>query len=363
VKILKIWEDILDCSKRIGIDDNFFEVGGTSLLTVRCLAAARDVGIDGLLIKHFFTCGTVRSIAAMLEEEMMNCRNKNESCSNEWSCLVEMNIHSSDLPNLYIVHPAGGNVFCFRNLSKHLDGAVNVFALQLPKDCVEESLECLADMYLEEILQAHKISAQRNQRIHVAGYSFGASVAFAMAQHLHSAKMNGLSVYDVSLFLLDSCPNLDDGRWTDVADLREQGIIEFYEYYMPGGEEAGVAALSADDIIDLESDAKLQAISDSLPTRGHKENLRNIVSSYVYTSSLVERYQAVPYNGDAFLFVAEDDVDEELTSTASGLVAHDGNTSVQRGLRTFSVPGDHLTMLDDAANAAVVANIFKELIM
>jgi len=65
--IAKIWQEAL-LVERVGLDDNFFDLGGHSLLVARVRFTLREkLGRDVALV-DFFTCPTVRTLAQHLEE-------------------------------------------------------------------------------------------------------------------------------------------------------------------------------------------------------------------------------------------------------------------------------------------------------
>jgi amino acid adenylation domain-containing protein len=57
-----VWREVLGV-ERVGIDDNFFALGGDSILSVRVVAAARRQGL-AISIAELFRCQTVRELAA-----------------------------------------------------------------------------------------------------------------------------------------------------------------------------------------------------------------------------------------------------------------------------------------------------------
>ena len=60
-----IWRKVLGM-RRIGLDDNFFEVGGTSLRAVQVLAMIKQDLRQTLSIVSLFECPTVRLLAARM---------------------------------------------------------------------------------------------------------------------------------------------------------------------------------------------------------------------------------------------------------------------------------------------------------
>ena len=89
-------------------------------------------------------------------------------------------------PALFLVHPVGGNVLCYRELARHLGGERPVYGLQslglgeglAPQESVEE----MAASYVQALREV-----QPHGPFHLAGWSIGGAVAFEMAQQLGAA--------------------------------------------------------------------------------------------------------------------------------------------------------------------------------
>jgi acyl carrier protein len=63
--VLNIWRKVLG-NRRIGLNDNFFDAGGTSLRAVQVMAAIKKELKQNLSIVTLFECPTVRLLAAKL---------------------------------------------------------------------------------------------------------------------------------------------------------------------------------------------------------------------------------------------------------------------------------------------------------
>ncbi|WP_247304951.1 non-ribosomal peptide synthetase [Bradyrhizobium sp. 179] len=60
--LARIWEDLLD-AKGVGIDSSFFDIGGDTLLSVRCVTLARKAGLN-LTVNQLYRTPTIRELAA-----------------------------------------------------------------------------------------------------------------------------------------------------------------------------------------------------------------------------------------------------------------------------------------------------------
>jgi amino acid adenylation domain-containing protein len=63
--LCEIWQEVLH-AEQVGINDNFFDLGGDSILTIQVIVKARAVGLD-LSVQQLFQHQTIRDLAAELE--------------------------------------------------------------------------------------------------------------------------------------------------------------------------------------------------------------------------------------------------------------------------------------------------------
>jgi amino acid adenylation domain-containing protein len=66
-RLATLWREVLGI-ERVGVHDNFFALGGDSILSIRIVARGRDDGL-ALRPRHLFLHQTVAELAAALEEE------------------------------------------------------------------------------------------------------------------------------------------------------------------------------------------------------------------------------------------------------------------------------------------------------
>jgi len=172
-RLLKIWRDVL--SRPVGLRDNFFEVGGHSLLAAKLmhrigLAVGRPLPLALLL-----EAPTVEQLAAALHQE---------GWSRHWSSLVAIQPEGTK-PPFFCVHGVGGNVVGFRDLGRHMAPTHPFYGVQARgldgRQPHLTTIEEMATHYLSEIR-----SVQPHGPYFLGGFSFGGLVAYEMAQQLHA---------------------------------------------------------------------------------------------------------------------------------------------------------------------------------
>ncbi|WP_387796323.1 phosphopantetheine-binding protein, partial [Photorhabdus sp. RM125S] len=63
-----IWQDVLGL-ERVGIEDNFFRIGGNSLTAIRLTAAIRRILAAEVSLAQLFTLKTIAGLTTQLEQQ------------------------------------------------------------------------------------------------------------------------------------------------------------------------------------------------------------------------------------------------------------------------------------------------------
>ena len=174
-KLLRIWQAVLK-RDNLGIHDDFFAMGGHSVLAVSLIAEIeREFGIR-LPIAILMRSQTISLLAPHLREA---------SSANIWSPLVPIRVAGNG-KKLFCVAGGGGNVLYFYHLARHLPPDLDFYAFQAygldghsaPKATVEE----LASSYLDCLREV-----QPHGPYLLAGHCFGGWVAYEMGRQLVAA--------------------------------------------------------------------------------------------------------------------------------------------------------------------------------
>ena len=171
--LAKIWRDVLSI-ERVGIHDNYFELGGDSLLAVQLILKIRQAFPESKpSLTTFWRAPTIAEFALTLNTD-----------SADWSCLVPIR-HGTARPPLFCVHGAGGNWMSLRPLALALPREQPFYCLQAQgldgRTSPFSTVEDAAESYLDHIRQV-----QPHGPYHLAGGCFGGLVAYEMACRLRS---------------------------------------------------------------------------------------------------------------------------------------------------------------------------------
>jgi thioesterase domain-containing protein/acyl carrier protein len=168
LQLLHIWERVLERGP-ISLTDNFFSLGGHSLATLRLHAQIQNEFHRQLPLGLLFQYPTIRELARILRQEIGYVRG---------SALVPLQPHGSRAP-FFCVHPAGGSVFCYLDLVRHLGMNYPVYGLQVPEVEGEQAIASV------EQLAAHYIAVVQTVQPEgpylLGGWSAGGNIAYEMA--------------------------------------------------------------------------------------------------------------------------------------------------------------------------------------
>jgi amino acid adenylation domain-containing protein len=166
--IARAWMEALKL-ERIGRHDNFFEIGGHSLLIVKVMSLLRQLGIR-TTIAGLFNHPTIESLAAFLSQ--MPARN---------SFRGVQRVREGTLAPLFLAHDGGGSELYFSTLARFLPRELPVYGLpSVPPDEPQlHSMRAMAERMVHMIREAQPEGPYR-----LAGWSFGGLLAYEIAQLL-----------------------------------------------------------------------------------------------------------------------------------------------------------------------------------
>lgn len=213
MKLLNIWKELLD-TQDLSVNDNFFEVGGNSLLGIRLISKIKQVLKCSIPLKFLFLYPTIRSLAFCV---------KNPTEEINTFIPIQMKGHGDKTP-FFCIHPVGGSILCYSNLAKHWSDERPFYAIQArgleKKERRLKSISVMASEYIKSI----KMIQPRGPYL-IGGWSFGGHVAAEIVRKL--VEMGD----DVKgLVLIDTSAKIDKFR---NFDFRNESLLysELIEHY------------------------------------------------------------------------------------------------------------------------------------
>ncbi|MCP4404988.1 MAG: hypothetical protein GY801_47765 [bacterium] len=335
MQLIRIWEEILGVHP-VGVRDNFFALGGYSMLALRLLAGIERTFGKNLPLSSLFQGATIENMAEIL-------RQKTEELP--WSPLVAIQAEGTRIP-FFCVPGVGGNVIYFSGLARYLGTEQPFYGLQ------SVGLDGQAEPHTRiEDIAAHFIKAvqevQPTGPYCLGGHSFGAKVAYEMTRQLQQQGelVALLVVLDTPLPLSDDGQGLadwDDARWlAEIASIIGQVfgtelIITFH----------GLQNLDFEEQVEYLTQQLKQA--NLLPQNSGSERVRTIVK--VFQANMQAQYTPQPIAPTRIvLFRAEDvQIDESLRPELAEFLQKPAWGWEQFALDTvemYDVPGDHISIL------------------
>jgi thioesterase domain-containing protein len=188
--IASIWQRVLQLPS-IGINDNFFDLGGDSSLALQLFAEIGEVCGRELPPVMIYQAPTILALAALLEQPT----------APRFPTLVLLKEGPKRLP-VFIAHGLGGSVMDFFQPVRHIQSDHAIYGMQARGiDGLDEPLERIEDM-AEFYINAIK-ELQPSGPYVLMGYSLGGLVVLEMAQRLSA---NGERV--ALLAMLDAYPHM-----------------------------------------------------------------------------------------------------------------------------------------------------------
>ncbi|HSN98599.1 MAG TPA: SDR family oxidoreductase, partial [Candidatus Nanopelagicales bacterium] len=327
--IAEAWERLFGID-RIGVHDDFFALGGDSLLAVQLISRLRgvvNVDLPGHTLLGAPTVAQLAELIAQSDSPSSTSLSRRRPARLLPGSLVQ--IKPGKLRPLFLMHPVGGHVYFYHDLATCLDPQQAVYGLQAqgmegqapPLTRVEE----MAARYLEAVRQI-----QPEGPYLLGGSSFGGVVALEMAQQLRSGGQH------VALLTMMDTPapgGLEVPRDLDSPDRLA---------YLISGDPSPT---SLDDIRHLSPDEQIlqllrrkKGVSRTFPRLALPElaSFRRIVTSNLQA---MLSYAARPYPGEVLFFQARERDTMTVADPARGWV-----DLVQGRLRVHEVPGNHITM-------------------
>ncbi len=172
-EMAKIWQELLR-RERVGLTDNFFALGGNSLIAVMLVGRAqRELGLE-LPLAKILEHPTIETLLASLATPAPKGRH-----------LITLNSGLSR-PPLVVVSGAGGYGFVFQGLAKFLGEeqrvhVLNAIGAEDESEGFDRSIEEMATIYEPQIT-----AACTEGPIILGGYSFGMLVAYELAQRMQA---------------------------------------------------------------------------------------------------------------------------------------------------------------------------------
>lgn len=210
-----IWSRLLEIPA-VEWDEDFFDLGGHSLLVVQMTAVIQEQTAYSLPVASVFAHPTIRKLTTYLKTTQADVR---------WQSLVPVNPVKQQAGQraIYLVHPLSGDVSYVYQLAAHLGNEQPVYGLRaVGLDGITAPLTTLEEMaaYYVQLITAH----QPEGPLALGGYSLGGVIAYEMARQLTHIGREVDVVLLIDAYPINPNPN-------NHAQYPIQQLLRHYYYY------------------------------------------------------------------------------------------------------------------------------------
>ncbi len=334
-ELLRMLRELLK-SPKVSIDDDFFLVGGHSLLAARLFAQIEARWGRRLPLALMLQVRTLRNLAAAVEQR---------EHGSAWSSLVPLRKGSSATP-VFLLHAIGGNVIGYHELAVLLPEDVPVFGIQAQGlDGVTRlpaTVEEMASNYVGQIR-----AVQPQGPYFLCGFSAGGVLAFEVAHQLEQAGQRVGLVGLIDSNLTSSLAGTARQRGLWAAVMQASHVVRWNLWYST---QIGLGSFLQKKIrnsmlnLRIAGSALLRMLT---PWRKNNEVIRLSVEEAFLRA--MRRYDPKKIVAKAILFRTADSELYDPNQEAAWRRALEG------GLEVCTVTGTHETMLESPNLEMLVA--------
>jgi acyl-coenzyme A synthetase/AMP-(fatty) acid ligase/thioesterase domain-containing protein/acyl carrier protein len=208
-RLVEIWQGILKVEP-IGINDNFFDLGGDSLNAVELALEMERLAGCSFSVSDFLAVPTISQLVELV-------RRPDPDRPHRTILPVKP---GGSRPPFYAVSPGVDNALIFRYLASYLDQDQPFFAIRRNRQAnggrIPENIEQIVENDLAELL-LHQPAGP----YYLGGYSFGAYLAVELARQLVKKG------HRIGLLALFDCPSRP-GWWGVLSTLKERAAYVYF---------------------------------------------------------------------------------------------------------------------------------------
>ena len=339
-KLANLWQQFMGI-EQVGIHDDFFELGGDSLLAIQVIAKLRKTLEIELSPHSLLNSPTIAALAKLLEETLPKQSDQPQEALSP--LLVDIQTGNRLKTPLFLMHPVGGHVYFYRNLANQMGTEQPIYGLQAQG--MDEKTELLTQVEEMATLYIEALRVRQPQGPYfLGGSSFGGLLAFEMAQQLHALGQQ------IALLAMIDTPVLDQ------MPVKLETDVEILAYMLNVG---GNVALPLDELQKLEPDEQLRyfleeqrKIENQMLFDLDIPQLRHFLKMFKVNNQAMWDYQPRVYPGKITFFSAQekDPYNAKTPERAWQLLAGE--------IEVIDVPGNHITM-NTTPHVQIIADRLK----
>ncbi len=311
LQLTKIWEELFGHSP-IGVTENFFDLGGKSLLAMQLFSKIEDDLATVLPPMALMQHSTIEALAQQIN---------GETSTESWDTIVPLRASGSKTP-LFCIHAGGAHIFFYEGLAKYMSAEQPIYAIQPQgldgEKAYHNTIEEMATHYISEI---RKVQPDGNYRL--LGTCFSNAVCLEMAKQLEAMNCS------VSMYIIDSAP-------AHLISLEKSKPIRRFLRILLDQNWSLLYRKLRRRVLIFKKKASIKPVSAA------QRQLQNTINSL---NSLYAAYNWTPFNGKITL------IRSSQFAAKEGKRFHlkQWNSLAKGGLEVHVVEGRHLTIFEEPA--------------
>ncbi len=346
VALAIIWKEVLRFDS-IGVNDNFFEIGGNSLLVIQLVSKIKNVLGYKVKVQEVFQFPTITGLASLIE-------NTGESILD--AGLVKIS-QTDNEERIFCAPGAGGNIVSFYALANLLEDEFTLYGFQAyGLDGKTKSYESIQEIARQNIRDMQVVDPEGPYRL--AGYSMGANVVHEMTLQLRE---RGYQVAEIISF--DGLPyaSLLKGRLvSSLGKSYTKNLMEIFqmmvEAFMGTSEKLSIR----EEELRLKTEMEqLDVVYNQLSVSGFeamgKMEFKSFVHLFLKQREIWERYvpeNEVKYYVPVTLFRTEEGIQDVRED-------YEWENVTKNEIMVYRLPANHMNLLN-LPFVVEVANKMKE---
>uniref|UniRef100_UPI0028963638 thioesterase domain-containing protein n=2 Tax=Sphingobacterium TaxID=28453 RepID=UPI0028963638 len=179
-----VWAEVLGV-ERVGVEDNYFSLGGNSILMVSIIRKLKDLGYD-ISYRNFYKYQNIQKISETIGTNSLSDKNIRSSNFNQGG-KIEIEIkelnQSQKKDQIFLFPGSPGEIWAYEELAKGLEPCYLVYGLQMPglKDNeLPIRTICEVGSMFKNTIKKHL----KSDRIRIIGHSLGAYVGYEVIKQM-----------------------------------------------------------------------------------------------------------------------------------------------------------------------------------
>ena len=190
-QIAQIFAEVLGIEK-VSIGDDFFRLGGNSILAIKLVAKLNDCYKISIQISDLFATPTIESLANKFD------------IRRSYTPIIKLN-NSDEKTNMFMIHPGQGGCEVYTSLASSLINNFSCYGIDYYNLYTKNKIDNLHELAQYYLSYIEEIMIRTKQKVyHLLGWSLGGQISLEIAIILEQKGYTNIKVYLLDTILKDS---------------------------------------------------------------------------------------------------------------------------------------------------------------